>query len=59
MTDAIELVTECSHNILNSLNEDFKSSNYVIETLLDPVFGYAYISNKAALNKAHNIKEHL
>jgi hypothetical protein len=39
------------------LDEGFKSSSYLTETLLDPEFGHAYESNKAAFNKAFNVKE--
>ena len=40
-----------------SLDEGFKSSCYIPETLLDPEFGHAYELNKAAFNKAFNTKE--
>ena len=40
-----------------SLDEGFKSSSYLTETLLDPELGHAYESNKAAFNKAHNVEE--
>jgi hypothetical protein len=40
-----------------SLDEGFKSSSYITETLLDPEFGHAYESNKAAFNKAFGVKE--
>lgn len=39
------------------LDEGFKSSSYLTETLLDPELGHAYESNKSAFNKAHNVKE--
>jgi len=39
------------------LDEGFKSSSYLTETLLDPELGHAYESNKTAFNKAHNVKE--
>lgn len=39
------------------LDEGFKSCSYIPETLLDPEMGHAYESNKAAFNKAHNVKE--
>jgi hypothetical protein len=39
----------------HSLDEGFKSSSVLPETLLDPGLGHAYESNKAALNKALNI----
>jgi hypothetical protein len=39
------------------LDEVFKASSYLTETLLDPEFGHAYESNKTAFNKAHNVKE--
>ena len=42
---------------LHSLDEGFKSSSYLTETLLDPEFGHAYEANKTAFNKAHNVKE--
>jgi hypothetical protein len=42
-----------------SLDEGFKASSYLTETLLDPEFGHAYESNKAAFNKAYNVKEDL
>lgn len=40
-----------------SLDEGFKSSSYLTETLLDPEFGHANEPNKAAVNKALNFKE--
>ena len=39
------------------LDEGFKSSSYLTETLLDPELGHAYESNKSAFSKAHNVKE--
>jgi hypothetical protein len=39
------------------LDEGFKSSSYLTETLLDPELGHAYESNKAAFNKAYNVEE--
>jgi hypothetical protein len=39
------------------LDEGFKASSYLTETLLDPEFGHAYESSKTAFNKAHNVKE--
>jgi hypothetical protein len=42
---------------LSSLDEGFKSSSYLTETLLDPEFGHASEANKAAFNKAHNTGE--
>jgi hypothetical protein len=42
---------------LSSLDEAFKSSSYLTETLLDPEFGHASEANKAAFNRAHNIGE--
>ncbi len=41
----------------HSLDEGFKGSSYLTETLLDPEFGHAYEANKTAFNKAHNVKE--
>jgi hypothetical protein len=40
-----------------SLDEGFKSSSYITETLLDPELGHAYEANKTAFNKAYNVKE--
>ena len=40
-----------------SLDEGFKTSSYLTETLLDPELGHAYEPNKAAFNRAHNVKE--
>jgi hypothetical protein len=42
-----------------SLDEGFKTSSYLTETLLDPEFGHAYEANKTAFNKAFNFKENL
>ncbi|KAF8486791.1 S-adenosyl-L-methionine-dependent methyltransferase [Russula ochroleuca] len=39
------------------LDEGFKSSSYLTETLLDPQFGHAYESNKTAFNKVYNVEE--
>jgi len=41
---------------IHSLDDGFKSSSYLTETLLDPEFGHANEPNKTALNKALNIK---
>ncbi|KAI0265261.1 S-adenosyl-L-methionine-dependent methyltransferase [Russula aff. rugulosa BPL654] len=41
----------------HELDEGFKTSSYLTETLLDPEFGHAYESNKTAFNKAFNVKE--
>jgi hypothetical protein len=38
------------------LDEGFKASSYLTETLLDPEFGHAFESNKTAFNKAFNVK---
>lgn len=43
----------------HSLNEGFKSSSYLTETLLDPELGHAYEDTKTAFNKAHDVKEDL
>src|SRR6266849_2377826 len=40
-----------------SLDEGFKASSCLTETLLDPEFGHAYEFNKTAFNKVHNVKE--
>jgi hypothetical protein len=40
-----------------SLDEGFKSSSYLPETLLDPELGHAHETNKTAFNKAHNVRE--
>ena len=45
--------------ILYRLDECFKSSSYLTETLLDPELGHANEANKAAFNKAHNTEEDL
>ena len=42
---------------LYSLDECFKSSSYLTETLLDPELGHASESNNASFNKAHNVHE--
>ena len=42
---------------LSSLDENFKSSSYLTETLLDPELGHASESNKTAFNKAFNCKD--
>ena len=44
---------------LYSLDEGFKSSGYLTETLLDPELGHAFKSNETAFNKAYNVKEDL
>jgi hypothetical protein len=56
-----ELITGLSYSIqtlmrIHSLDDGFKSSSYLTETLLDPEFGHANEPNKTALNKALNIK---
>src|SRR5712675_743519 len=51
--------TVLDSDVVYSLDEGFKSSSYLTETLLDPEFGHAYEPNKAAFNKAHNVKEEL
>ncbi|KAI9463927.1 S-adenosyl-L-methionine-dependent methyltransferase [Russula earlei] len=38
------------------LDEGFKSSSYLPETLFDPQLGHAYESDKTAMNKAFNIE---
>jgi hypothetical protein len=38
------------------LDEGFKGSSYLTETLLDPEFGHSYESNKTAFNKALNLE---
>jgi len=40
-----------------SLDEGFKSSSYLTETLLDPELGHANAANKTAFNKAHGVDE--
>jgi len=40
-----------------SLDEGFKSSSHLTETLLDPELGHASEINKTAFNKALNIEE--
>ena len=44
---------------LYRLDEGFKSSAYLTETLLDPELGQSYKSNQAAFNKALNVKENM
>ena len=46
-------------DVLYSLDEGFKSSGYLTETLLDPELGHSYKSNQAAFNKAHNVNENM
>ena len=41
----------------SSLDEGFKSSGYLAETLLDPELGHASEANKTAFNKAHNTED--
>ena len=41
----------------HSLDISLKSSSHLTETLLDPEFAHAYEPNKAAFNKAYNVKE--
>jgi hypothetical protein len=41
-----------------SLDEGFKASSYLTETILDPELGHASAVNKTAFNKAHNIDEY-
>jgi hypothetical protein len=40
-----------------SLDEGFKSSSYLTETLLDPELGHASETNKTAFNKALNTEK--
>jgi hypothetical protein len=39
----------------HSLDEGFKASSYMTETLLDPELGHSYEVNKTPFNKAHNV----
>jgi hypothetical protein len=41
----------------HSLDEGFKASSYLTETILDPELGHASAVNKTAFNKAHNVDE--
>ena len=41
------------------LNEGFKGSSYLTETLLDPELGHSYEPKKSAFSKAHNVEEDL
>jgi hypothetical protein len=43
----------------HQLDEGFKTSSYLTETLLDPEFGHSFESNKTAFNKAYNVKEEI
>jgi hypothetical protein len=38
------------------LDEGFKGSSFLTETVLDPELGHAYESSKTAFNKAHNFE---
>jgi len=40
-----------------SLDEGFKTSSYLTETILDPELGHASEANKTAFNKALNTEE--
>ena len=40
-----------------SLDEGFKASSYLTETILDPELGHASAVNKTAFNKAHNVDD--
>ena len=40
-----------------SLDEGFKTSSYLTETILDPELGHSSEANKAAFNKAYNTEE--
>jgi hypothetical protein len=42
-----------------SLDEGFKSSSYLTETLLDPEFGHASEAKKSAFSKAFNVEADL
>jgi hypothetical protein len=56
------LIGLCNIHILMRffrLDEGFKTSSYLTETLLDPELGHAYEANKAAFNKAYNVEEDL
>ena len=44
---------------IHSLDEAFKSSSYLTETLLDSELGHSYEANKTAFNKSHNVKDDL
>ncbi len=59
MSCSSDCLTVLGPDALNSLDEGFKSSSYLTETLLDPELGHSYESNKTAFNKAHNTKEDL
>src|SRR5882762_2535733 len=59
MSCSFDSRTVLDPNVVYSLDEGFKSSSYLTETLLDPEFGHAYEPNKAAFNKAHNVKEEI
>jgi hypothetical protein len=39
------------------LDEGFKTSSYLTETLLDPQLGHSSEANKAAFNKAYNTED--
>lgn len=65
MTSIIEHVYELPTGLLSyvqilirfhSLDEGFKCSSYLTETILDPEFAHASEPTKCALNKAFNIE---
>ena len=41
----------------HSLDEAFKSSSYLTETLLDSELGHSHEANKTAFNKVYDVKE--
>jgi len=43
----------------HSLDEGFKGTGYLTESLLDPELGHAYAANRTAFNKTHDVKEDL
>jgi hypothetical protein len=55
MGSSFDTVT-CILTPTHSLDEGFKSSAYLPETLLDPDFAHSSEANKAALNKAFNFE---
>jgi len=43
----------------HTLDEGFKGSSHLTETILDPEFGHSYEVNTTAFNRAHNVNESL
>jgi hypothetical protein len=59
MSCSFDSRTVLDPDVVYNLDEGFKASSYLTETLFDPEFGHAYEPNKTAFNKAHNVKEEM